>query len=663
MENFCNFASVFKLLYQNINKYAYPNGQPAIKSEDDCLSALFNQYSLNQEPLSPTLGCKYLTNARKVSGKIKSYYGKSPDELLYDVTDQIIPRLKDLHETVIQLSDLVSRDAYMTNLKKASLLAYLNQPEHFITKVIEYAMQQPMKPKSPKRALRNSFERETELFIAEVNFTCPVPSPCRYFCGRTQEMDELHAMLEEHKHIFVRGLAGIGKSELVKKFAEQHREEYDSIIYLNYHDSLQSTIASLSVSLDNPRTTFQKHYRMLQELSRKSLLIIDNFNTTAEQEPDLRLLLDLHCRIIISTRSAFHHAPTYELKEMQNTDNLFQLFSSFYQGTEKYQGIVSDVITCLHSHTYAVELAARLMAQQFYTPAEILKKLHENALNQSLKDQVYSEKDNRDYRDILYGHIHLLFRLFDLEHDLHYVLQCSFFFPQSGIHLRKAAEWVELDQPNAFRKLDEIGLIRITPENSVQMYPMVREIVYADLTPSLNDCQPFLKHIYDICNTLLTAIPDQQLVDTVTEIGRKLQYRDESDVLLFLEVAFGYLEQSSFRSEMMILSKIYTDLVQNMESPDKQYLAKMYYIQSCAASLAEKDVAEGIRLANKALALADHVGLEFEANMHHNLGFLYRLNGQTDQSQAELQRADAIRAEIGEESFNTLATKFLMHMH
>ena len=42
-----------------------------------------------------------------------------------------------------------------------------------------------------------------------------VPKPCRYFCGREKEIEQLHELLVKERKVFLHGIAGIGKSELV----------------------------------------------------------------------------------------------------------------------------------------------------------------------------------------------------------------------------------------------------------------------------------------------------------------------------------------------------------------------------------------------------------------------------------------------------------------
>ena len=112
-----------------------------------------------------------------------------------------------------------------------------------------------------------------------------VPKPCRHFLGREEELDELHTLFEENRHIFLYGIAGIGKSELAKAYAKQYRKQYTNILYMEYTGNLYQNITDMDFIDDPPEISeqkrFQRHNRFLRSLKSDTLLIIDNFNVTA----------------------------------------------------------------------------------------------------------------------------------------------------------------------------------------------------------------------------------------------------------------------------------------------------------------------------------------------------------------------------------------------
>lgn len=64
-----------------------------------------------------------------------------------------------------------------------------------------------------------------------------VPKPCRHFIGRDKELEELYTMLEENRHVFLYGIAGIGKSELAKAYAKRYMRHYTNILYVEKREN------------------------------------------------------------------------------------------------------------------------------------------------------------------------------------------------------------------------------------------------------------------------------------------------------------------------------------------------------------------------------------------------------------------------------------------
>ena len=65
--------------------------------------------------------------------------------------------------------------------------------------------------------------------------------------------------------------------------------------------------------------------------------------------------------------SAYYSKPycTLPLKEIEDTNALLQLASVFYSEADTYRTTVEKIIETVHSHTFAVELAAKLLENAF----------------------------------------------------------------------------------------------------------------------------------------------------------------------------------------------------------------------------------------------------------------------------------------------------------
>ena len=113
---------------------------------------------------------------------------------------------------------------------------------------------------------------------------------------------------------------------------------------------------------------FQRHNRFLRSLKSDTLLIIDNFNVTATQDSFLSVVLKYRCQILFTTRGKLDEYCTLPLKEIEDMNALFQLASAFYSKADTYRATVEKIIETVHSHTFAVELAAKLLENGISTP-------------------------------------------------------------------------------------------------------------------------------------------------------------------------------------------------------------------------------------------------------------------------------------------------------
>lgn len=129
-----------------------------------------------------------------------------------------------------------------------------------------------------------------------------------------------------------------------------------------------------------------------------------------------------------------------------------------------------------------------------------------------------------------------------------------------------------------------------------------------------------------------------------------------------MEEAFGYFEQCTMTREMNRLGRIYSDTVNTLSEKSEKHLAKLYWIQSACIGIAQKKYAEAVSYAVKALELADSCGLEFKANMHHNLGFLYYHCNKFKSCITELKKSLAIYDKLGTVTHDTLQTINLLQL-
>ena len=238
--------------------------------------------------------------------------------------------------------------------------------------------------------------------VNDVIFGADVPKPCRYFCGRDKELDEIHDQLSENSKIFLQGIPGIGKSELAKAYAKKHKKDYTNIIYINYSGSLKADIVNLDFADDynanEPEAErFRRHSRFLRSLKADSLIIVDNFNAIASDDELLSEVLAYSCRILFTTRSRFDDYDNYTIEEMPD-DALLELMGKLFTDADKYQAILSEIIHTVHGHTFAVELAARLLEVGLLKPKKLLKKLKKEKASMDSEDRINAKRTARAAR-------------------------------------------------------------------------------------------------------------------------------------------------------------------------------------------------------------------------------------------------------------------------
>ena len=93
---------------------------------------------------------------------------------------------------------------------------------------------------------------------------------------------------------------------------------------------------------------------------------------------------------------------------------LFQLASVFYSEADTYRATVERIIETVHSHTFAVELAAKLLENGILTPDQLLTRLQVEKASFHNEDKIKIIKDGQSSKVTYYSHIHTLFSLYTL---------------------------------------------------------------------------------------------------------------------------------------------------------------------------------------------------------------------------------------------------------
>ena len=315
------------------------------------------------------------------------------------------------------------------------------------------------------------------------------------FVGRTAELSEIHNSLHSScNKMFLVGMGGIGKSELIRRYVQIHKDDYRMILWIPFHNSLLETIGNdASVEIqglsrqdyaeDSDRDYFLRKLQILRLLTDKHvLLIVDNYDVDAD--PDLEEFLKGEYSVLFSTRNHPHHPyiPQMQIHAITNTDELRKIFYSEYTRIvdAQAQKHVDAILDLLCGHPLSIRLVAATMQNRRLTP----QKMHD--LLESGREGMM--RSNLRAAEMIYGQLARIFQLSDLTGD-EKILLCSLAcLHLSGITVEAFYEYCKMDDYDVIDHLiDRNWVIHNTATDEVSLHPRIAELMKNEINadPSL----------------------------------------------------------------------------------------------------------------------------------------------------------------------------------
>lgn len=639
----CDFSSIMTCLKNHISESNQMN-QP------EFLYEVFEDFMDSPESkdfsFDNGLVCRWMTGQAKISPKISTYYAKpsKQEKLAETIHQNLLPLMTDCSKALQDVYTLFMQDATVSEAKK-NKLALLYKPADsrllFLAKLISFGMERQF----VKRDTRNQkliAGGALSPVVLDYIMDSEVPRPCRHFVGREEELGELHTMLEENSKVFLYGIAGIGKSEMAKAYAKQYKKYYTNILYVEYTGDLHQSVTDMDFTDDLPEDSeeerFRKHNRFLRSLKDDTLLIINNFNVTSTQDSFLSVVLKYRCRILFTTRSKFDGHCILQLKEIREPSSLFQLASAFYSEAEEHRTLVEEIIETVHRHTFAVELAAKLLENGILPPEQLLEKLRVEKASLENEDKINAIKDGQNSKATYYNHIHTLFSLYSISQEQQDIMRDFCFLPPAGISARIFADWLGLTTLNDINDLIETGFVQANTRHTISLHPMIQEIALSETRPSITSCHTLLDSLQKIC--LMHGMEVnyyKKLFQTAENIIHLIEKDDISKYLLFLEDVFPYMEKYHYQKGMReILRELKQILKENNYGTTSDRALLLDY-QATMETKPEK----AIKLEKEALAQIKEItegNAHLVSNLHANLGGLYRMNSQTELAKEHMEK-------------------------
>ena len=639
----CDFSSIMTCLKNHISE----SNQ---MSQPEFLYEVFEDFMNSPEnkdfSFDNGLVCRWMTGQAKISPKISTYYAKpsKQEKLAETIHQNLLPLMTDCNKALQDVYTLFMQDATVSEAKK-NKLALLYKPADsrllFLAKLITFGMERQFVKRDTKNQKLIAGGALSPVVLDYI-MDSEVPRPCRHFVGRKEELGKLHTMLEENSKVFLYGIAGIGKSELAKAYAKQYKKYYTNILYVEYSGDLHQSVTDMDFTDDLPEDSeeerFRKHNRFLRSLKDDTLLIIDNFNVTVTQDSFLSVVLKYRCRILFTTRSKFDGHCILQLKEIREPPCLFQLAPAFYSEAEEHRTLVEEIIETVHRHTFAVELAAKLLENGILPPEQLLEKLREEKASLENEDKISAIKDGQNNKATYYNHIHTLFSLYSISQEQQDIMRDLCFLPPAGISARIFADWLGLTTLNDINDLIETGFVQANTRHTISLHPMIQEIALSETRPSITSCHTLLDSLQKICLMHGMEVSYyKKLFQTVENVIHLIEKDDISKYLLFLEDVFPYMEKYLYQKGMKEIIRELKQLLKGNNHGTSSDRALLLDYQATVETKPEK----AIKLEKEALAQIKEItetNAHLVSNLHANLGGLYRMNGQTELAKEHMEK-------------------------
>ena len=356
-----------------------------------------------------------------------------------------------------------------------------------------------------------------------------------YFVGREEEIQKIRNSFDSKKKaVFLHGVAGIGKTEIARKYAELYKKDYDVVLFVKYdiNSSLHENFTSIKVE-NCEAEGLEKYKKIISLLDERTLVIVDNFDVERQKGIELNDLFNTKAHILVSTRTDF--------STIFNGDKFNQIEILPLAGIELEQVFFSNaqlndinkidieilykIFNLIDYHTYATELLAKQMYYSGWSLSFLYGKIKsgfaslENAENIVVnKDAIINEDDNS------FNILRAVYSVSDLNEEQKQVLRnmyllCGFLavtkdiykeYCNSDLYIREGYNeytvgkiyhydfWATIPESspdiNVINKLVSLGWIQIR-NSYYTLHPLVSEVIDFELMPNKENCIKIYEYI------------------------------------------------------------------------------------------------------------------------------------------------------------------------
>lgn len=329
--------------------------------------------------------------------------------------------------------------------------------------------------------------------------------PCPVFVGRDYEIEEINAHLKDNNILFIHGLGGLGKSEIVKMYAHRFKINYDVTIFMRYENGLKQDLDTIAIetlhNLHEKEDEKEEDYcnrkikKWRELLNDRTLLIIDNLDNPDEEDFDI--LRKLHCKVLVTSRVNFSEVShQITIEPIRDKETVMELFCTHYERAlmPEQQEVVFDLLQYIDFHTMMVKLLALQMKNSEISPEEMLKAMKNN-LTVAGEETFRVMKDDKLVLEKAYGHLKRLFQIIELEEDKKSVLISFSILCRNKLKKDLFKKLAGLKNYNAINRLVELGWLQEDREGFLSIHRLIKNLCLELLEENETECDAILEDL------------------------------------------------------------------------------------------------------------------------------------------------------------------------
>ena len=647
----CDFISVTDILMNNM-------GSSVTMHYNNLLNMLFGSYLADAHlyAFERPVTSKLHSGKIRIDPALSEFYVNADRSVMCDDIKELLQYIFDKPNTYKELYELIQYDDSLSTAMRKNILgqvsAQYSDDVSLVNMIYEavYIAVTRQYENSGNGYVALRYATDISLMNDVLFANSEYVPPCKHFCGRSKELDELHAVVSDNSTVIITGVAGIGKSELIRAYAKDHQKEYQYLGYYFYGGSLKDIIANVvrdALTTESDLNTRYKHnLELLSSLGEKALLIIDNYNVTPDEDECFDDVCDLKCKVIFTSHMRFEDYATYELRAFRHADDVKTLTKYFYHYKEEEWKYLLQIYGVFDMHTFCVELCAKAFTKGAFSP----KTLYKNLRSFKIKDfaeKLSAKKDKHPKKKTYFDHIRELFNLLGLPECHKQVLRIMVFAPVFGFRKDFLAKIMNLKNMVIVEDLIDVGLLYENYKGRVNIQSVVAEVVRSELETNNETCSDFIKVVRVLClneaNTIKAG--ERTILQMVAAVFWCMDFNDTDFQLRFVHDCFKFTEhtgESSLNDAMIAFEQN-----NHKESPE----LKMLYLSDAAAyAMIKKHLDNALEYQLQALEYAkacDNTLLQ--ANALNTYGYYLNLADRKEEALKMMQAGMALLDQLDDD--------------